>query len=118
MDGWGYFFYIAAFDIIYSCQDYDFDKETGLHSLPVRLGIITALIISYFNHFLSLTFFIAAGKYNKASNIYYICLLFIAILFIYQHILARPKKLKILPSSFYFSNSIVSVILFFRGGIR
>ena len=44
-------FWTAGFDIIYACQDYDFDRQTGLHSIPVRFGLANALLISRILHF-------------------------------------------------------------------
>ncbi len=112
----GLFFYISAFDIIYACQDVEFDKKAKLFSLPVKLGTSNSLILSRFNHFLSLIFFIAAGIFSKASIGYYFFVLLVAIMYVYLHIIVNlstnANRIKSLPILFYQINTLTPVLLF------
>lgn len=102
----------AGFDIIYACQDRDFDASNGLHSIPQRFGIARALWISRALHagmFLILVWIYAL------TGLHWIGLLGIlatAILLIHQHRLVRADDLSRLNAAFFTTNAWVSVILF------
>ena len=58
--GTAVFFWLAGFDIIYACQDYEFDRQQGLFSIPARFGLVKALWISAILHVLTIIFMILA----------------------------------------------------------
>jgi len=62
--------WVAGFDILYACQDFSFDTETGLHSIPVRFGVDTSLNIARFLHILAVAFLVVVG-YLMALNVVY-----------------------------------------------
>jgi 4-hydroxybenzoate polyprenyltransferase len=102
----------AGFDIIYACQDYDFDSQSGLHSIPRRLGIARALWVSRIFH---ASMFAALVLIYSLAGLHWLGLLGIiatAALLVYQHRLVRAGDLSRLNMAFFTTNAWVSVILF------
>ncbi len=102
----------AGFDIIYACQDYEYDVRAGLRSIPQRFGIAQALRISRALHALM---FLALLWIYFLTGLHWIGLLGIiatAALLIHQHSLVRPDDLSKLNAAFFTTNAFVSVILF------
>jgi 4-hydroxybenzoate polyprenyltransferase len=102
----------AGFDIIYACQDRDFDAQAGLHSIPERFGVAQALWISRGLH---AAMFAALVWVYFLTGLHWIGLLGIiatAALLIYQHRLVRAGDLSRLNMAFFTTNAYVSVILF------
>jgi 4-hydroxybenzoate polyprenyltransferase len=106
----------AGFDVLYACQDYDFDRREGLYSIPARFGIARALWISRGLH---------AGAFAALVLLYFVTnlgLLAIAgvittgALLVYQHTLVRANDLSKLNAAFFTTNAFVSVILFLSFG--
>ena len=108
----GLMFYIAGFDILYSCQDADFDRSRGLHSIPSRLGIPTALWIARITHLVALGFFFRASLLSRGGPVLYLTLLLVSVLFAVEHALVRPGKLEHIPIAFFHINASISSILF------
>jgi len=104
----------AGFDILYALQDVDFDRRTGLFSVPARFGVVGALWISGFLHALTLTFLalLPAAYPQGLGRAYWVgwagCLLLIA----YQHWVVRPGDLSRLNAAFFTANGALSVWLF------
>jgi 4-hydroxybenzoate polyprenyltransferase len=104
--------YIAGFDILYACQDIEFDRSLRLFSMPACWGVHRGLHISSFLHgvtFLSLlalyfAFHLGAG--------YLLFLAVISVLLLWEHRLVRPDRLDKINFAFFHLNSIVSVLLF------
>lgn len=102
----------AGFDIIYACQDQEFDAEAGLHSIPRRFGVARALWISRALH---AAMFAALVWTSLLTGLRWIGLLGIivtALLLVHQHRLVRPGDLSRLNAAFFTTNAYVSVILF------
>jgi 4-hydroxybenzoate polyprenyltransferase len=102
----------AGFDILYACQDYDFDRRTGLYSAPVRLGIQGALWEARFIHLLMFAVLVILFR---TANLGWLGLLGVGItgaLLIYQHSIVRATDLSRLNAAFFTTNALVSVILF------
>ncbi|MGE0130976.1 MAG: UbiA-like polyprenyltransferase [Blastocatellales bacterium] len=102
----------AGFDIIYACQDRDFDEESGLRSIPQKFGVARALWISRALH---ATMFAALTLIYFLMGLHWIGLLGIiatAALLVYQHRLVRAGDLSRLNMAFFTTNAYVSVILF------
>ena len=101
----------AGFDVLYACQDFDFDRTEGLHSIPARFGIARALWISRGLHtgaFLALlTLYVVSGL----GPIALIGVILTAGLLLYQHRLVRADDLGRLNAAFFTTNAFVSVIL-------
>jgi 4-hydroxybenzoate polyprenyltransferase len=103
-------FWVAGFDILYACQDFQFDRDAGLHSIPRHLGIPRALWIARAFHaimlilLLSLLPAFALGKLALAG------ILAVMLLLIYEHSLVKPGDLSKLNAAFFTMNGIISVV--------
>lgn len=105
-------FYIAGFDIIYACQDYEFDKAMKLYSLPSKFGIAAALTVAKWSHVLSFLFLVLFAMISQLNLIFYLTVLAVGMLFIYEHYLVRGGNLQNIPFAFFHVNSTISVVLF------
>lgn len=102
--------WVSGFDIIYALQDYEFDKKSGLKSIPVMLGKRNALILSIFLHFLSVIFIFYTGFMGSFGILYYVGSVIFTGLLIYQHFLVKPNDLSRLNLAFFTLNGIASLI--------
>lgn len=107
----GLMFYIAGFDILYACQDHEFDRDAGLHSVPARFGISAALWVARICHVIALSFFIAAGAYSGSGPIFLATAGVVGVLFWIEHRLVGPGKLEKIPIAFFHINASISIIL-------
>ena len=103
-------FWVSGFDIIYSLQDEEFDKEQKLHSIPVLLGKKNALILSKLLHFLTFSALSIAGLFGNFGLYYWIGFLIFSALLIYQHTLVKHNDLSKINLAFFTTNGIASVI--------
>ena len=102
--------WVAGFDIIYGAQDYDFDTQNGIYSIPARFGVKNALLISTLFHVITLACLFLVGVLSvKLSTIYYIGLSIIAILFVVQHKLVSPDNLQNVKIASYNVNQVISI---------
>ncbi len=106
----------AGFDVLYACQDYEFDKKSGLRSIPVRFGIKNSLVIARLFHaqafiVLLLLYFVTELGWLAQAGV-----LVVAVLMIYQHTLVKPNDLSRMNAAFFATNAFVSVILFLTFG--
>ncbi len=106
-------FYIAGFDILYACQDIDFDQFMKLYSIPAKFGLVKALWIARFSHFISVISLIIFAILSKLNIIFAITIGIIAILFFIEHYLVKDGKMEKIPIAFFNVNSIISTVLFF-----
>lgn len=110
--------WVAGFDIIYGSQDYDFDINNGIHSIPVQFGVKNALHIAAGFHGITLILLVIVGALsNYLGTIYYVGLMIITILFIVQHKIISPDNLSRVKIASYSINQLVSVIFLICGAI-
>ncbi len=102
-------FWVAGFDIIYACQDYDFDKKNNLHSIPAKLGIKKALNISKLFHLLTIFFLILLGSIIKVSFVYWLSVVFVSAMLFYEQSLVKHNDLSKLNLAFFTLNGWVSI---------
>jgi len=102
-------FWVAGFDIIYACQDYSFDKRHGLHSIPARFGIATALKISEAMHIVTLLLFVWLKYVVGFGWIYTAALLAAGALLFVQHRMVRPDDLSRADAAFFTANGFLSL---------
>jgi 4-hydroxybenzoate polyprenyltransferase len=105
-------FWIAGFDLIYACQDVDFDRAHGLHSVPARYGIAAALRLSALCHALTTLLLFALGLAAGLGWPYWIGAVAGAGLLAYEHALVRPGDLSRIDVAFFRINSVLSLTLF------
>lgn len=104
--------WVAGFDIIYACQDVEFDHALGLHSIPKRYGIRAALWISALAHAGTLALLLAVLKMENLGWIALAGLLVVAALLVYEHALVRPSDLRRVNAAFFTVNGFVSIFFF------
>jgi 4-hydroxybenzoate polyprenyltransferase len=102
--------WVAGFDMIYACQDFDFDVKMRLHSVPARLGIAGALRAAAACHFGTIfLLFLLPWVYDGFGGIYLSGVAAIAVLLIYEHWLVRPDDLSRVNQAFFHVNAVVSL---------
>jgi len=104
--------HIAGFDILYACQDVEFDKKINLFSIPARFGTAAAFNFSSFLHFLSFLSFFLLFIVFDLGVVYMVALFLIGCLFVLEHQLVKPYDLTHIKTAFFHVNSAISIILF------
>ena len=105
-------FWVAGFDVLYSCQDYDFDQQAGLHSIPRYFGIARALWIARFFHLLMLILLMGLVVVFGLGKLAVAGVIVVAILLGYEHSLVSPTNLSKLNAAFFTMNGVISVVFF------
>jgi 4-hydroxybenzoate polyprenyltransferase len=106
----------AGFDVLYACQDYEFDRREGLHSIPSRFGIARSLWISRLLHVGAFAALVALYFVTHLGLLAVFGLMATGALLVYQHTLVRADDLSRLNAAFFTTNAFVSVILFLTFG--
>lgn len=102
-------FWVAGFDILYACQDVDFDRKAKLYSVPALLGVPTALRVAAICHVGMLCLLIALSCISSdLHNIFGFGLIPIGFLLAYQHSLVRPDDLSRVNQAFFQVNALIS----------
>lgn len=109
------FFWVGGFDILYACQDVDFDQGAGLHSIPARWGIVRALRIAAVSHACAAVCLLALWSVSGLGPVFLVGTLLIAGLLVYEHWLVRPDDLTRVNMAFFQVNAVISVGLFLIG---
>jgi 4-hydroxybenzoate polyprenyltransferase len=111
--GGAVFFWVAGFDILYACQDADFDRTARLHSVPARLGIPASLRLAMVCHVVMLGLLgVLYATTRELGAVFLIGLIAVAVLLAYEHWLVRPDDLTRVNRAFFQVNAVVSVGLF------
>jgi len=105
-------FWTAGFDIIYSCQDYEFDTDAGLFSLPRRLGVAGALLVSRLLHVTMLACLLALVHTLQLGALSLVGIAVVAALLVYEHLLVKADDLSRVNAAFFTINGYVSVLFF------
>jgi len=101
----------AGFDVLYACQDFEFDRSEGLHSIPARFGISRALWISRGLHTAAFLALLTLYMVSGLGPLALFGVVLTAALLLYQHRLVRANDLSRLNAAFFTTNAFVSVIL-------
>ena len=105
-------FWVGGFDVLYACQDYDFDSGAGLHSIPRYCGIGASLWIARAFHALMLVLLICLVP-AFGLRIWAVCgVCVVALLLTYEHSLVTAKDLSKLNAAFFTMNGVISVVFF------
>ena len=102
----------AGFDIIYSCQDYEFDVAESLFSLPRKIGVARALRVSQLLHILMLVCLIALVNALDLGPLSVAGIVAVGLLLVYEHSLVKPDDLSRVNAAFFTMNGWVSVLFF------
>ena len=101
----------AGFDIIYACQDINFDRKHGLHSIPARLGIRWALWVSSALHVVAVLLLVGIPLLTKLGIFYYMGVGIVVSIFIYEHAIVKPGDLSRVNLAFFTLNGMISLVL-------
>lgn len=102
----------SGFDIMYACQDYEFDKKAGLRSIPARFGIKNSLWIARMFHFQAFVVLLLLYAVTDLGWLALAGVIAVGGLLIYQHTLVKANDLSKMNAAFFTTNAFVSVILF------
>ncbi|QHT60534.1 UbiA family prenyltransferase [Paenibacillus lycopersici] len=105
-------FWLAGFDTIYACQDFEFDRREGVHSIPARFGLAGGLQLARAFHFLTAAGFISLYWLTDLSWLYLIGAIASVGFLGYQHMLVKPNDISRVQTAFFTMNSFLSVTLF------
>ncbi|ODA42003.1 UbiA-like polyprenyltransferase [Desulfosporosinus sp. BG] len=110
--GFGVMTWVAGFDVVYACQDVEFDRKEGLHSIPAIFGVQRGLEISSFLHILAPLFFIAVGVVMSMSWLFYFGVAIAIVLLFRQHRLVTADDFSKIGVAFFDLNGYLSILLF------
>jgi 4-hydroxybenzoate polyprenyltransferase len=105
-------FWVGGFDVLYACQDYEFDKSTGLHSVPRYFGISRSLTIARAFHLVMLLCLVGLVAAFGLGKIAATGVVVVALLIAYEHSLVKADDLSKLNAAFFTMNGVISVVLF------
>ncbi|HEY3341249.1 MAG TPA: UbiA-like polyprenyltransferase, partial [Anaerolineae bacterium] len=105
-------FWIGGFDMIYACQDTEFDRSERLHSIPARFGNGVALKLAAISHVTTMLLLTGAGIIMSLSVIYWVGLVIVAALLVYEHRLVKPDDLTHIDVAFFNINGYISITIF------
>jgi 4-hydroxybenzoate polyprenyltransferase len=101
--------WVAGFDIIYACQDVEFDRNHGLCSIPRAMGVRNALRLAAACHALMIVPLVAQGLVYPLGPIYFLGVAAVAVLLVYEHALVRPDDLTRVNIAFFQVNIVISI---------
>lgn len=104
-------FWLAGLDIIYACQDIEFDRNIGLFSFPSKYGLRNALLLSSIFHIIMLLLLVCLIPIGRLGWLYVIGLVVVTGLLIYEHTIISYKDLSKINTAFFHTNGILSAIL-------
>jgi 4-hydroxybenzoate polyprenyltransferase len=105
-------FWVGGFDVLYACQDYEFDRQSGLHSIPRHIGIRGALAVARAFHIVMLILLIALVTVFGLGKLAVAGVIAVAALLAYEHTLVSPRDLSKLNAAFFTMNGVISVVFF------
>jgi 4-hydroxybenzoate polyprenyltransferase len=105
-------FWVGGFDVLYACQDYEFDRESNLHSIPRYIGIRGALLVARLFHAVMLLLLIALILTFGLGKLAVAGVIAVAVLLLYEHSLVHPTNLSKLNAAFFTMNGVISVVFF------
>ena len=101
-------FWVAGFDILYACQDAEFDRAAGLHSVPARIGIRRSLRLAAMCHLeMFLLLMLLGQRCPSLERVYFVGLVPIGMLLVYEHLIVKPDDLTRVNRAFFLVNGIV-----------
>lgn len=104
--------WVTGFDLIYACQDVEFDRREGLHSIPARFDVATSLRLSSLMHVVMVAALAAVGVIEELGALYWVGLAIAGALLVYEHRLVKPNDLSRLDQAFFDMNGYIAVTVF------
>lgn len=104
-------FWIAGFDLIYACQDVEFDRQAGLRSVPAMMGVAAALWMARGFHVVTIAALLAVGQVAGLGWLYLAGVAIVALLLAVENAIVRPNDLSRVNVAFFTLNGVVSLVL-------
>ena len=104
--------WVAGFDVLYALFDLEHDRAHGLHSLPARFGVPAAFAVARSCHIATVAFLASAGFALDAGLFYWLGVVAVAALLVYEHSLVSPRDTSRLDAAFFTMNGVISVTFF------
>lgn len=105
-------FWVGGFDVLYACQDCDFDRQAGLHSVPRFFGIGAALWIARAFHLIMVGLLVALVMVFGLGFLATAGIVVVILLLLYEHSMVKPNDLSKLNAAFFTMNGVISVLFF------
>jgi 4-hydroxybenzoate polyprenyltransferase len=105
-------FWVGGFDVLYACQDHEFDQRAGLHSIPRFFGIGRALWIARLFHAVMLVLLVGLVLVFGLGKLAVVGVVVVMLLLAYEHSLVSPTNLSKLNAAFFTMNGVISVVFF------
>jgi len=103
-------FWLVGFDILYSCMDVEFDRRSGLKSIPQKFGIENALRIALISHVMMVVFLLGLLLFvDELGFLYFAGVVIVTGLLFYEHYLVRPDDLSKINIAFFNMNGMISI---------
>ncbi|MBI4201401.1 MAG: UbiA family prenyltransferase [Chloroflexi bacterium] len=103
--------WVGGFDVFYACQDIDFDRAHGVHSIPQRFGAVAAFWVARAMHLSTSLALLALGFWLGLAFPYYIGWALASALLVYEHVIISPKDLSRLNMAFFNVNGYIAIIV-------
>lgn len=104
--------WVSGFDVLYACQDIEFDRREALHSIPARLGVTHSFRLAQLLHFGSVVLLVIFGAVMQLGVLYFVGTGLFGLCIASQHRLVSPKDLSRMNAAFFTRNGIASVLFF------
>ncbi len=105
-------FWVGGFDVIYACQDIDFDRQNSLNSIPQAYGVSRALLLARALHLLMLGLLVTLVPVFGLGKIAFAGVAAVALLLLYEHSLVSARDLSKLNAAFFTMNGVIAVVFF------
>jgi 4-hydroxybenzoate polyprenyltransferase len=105
-------FWVGGFDVLYACQDYDFDRQAGLHSVPRYFGVAASLWIARLFHVIMVALLVALVITFGMGKLAIGGVIAVVLLLVYEHSLVKADDLSKLNAAFFTMNGVISVLFF------
>jgi 4-hydroxybenzoate polyprenyltransferase len=105
-------FWVAGFDLLYSCQDVEHDRSEGLFSVPSTLGVTAAFWIARLMHLAMLALLVWLAHAFALGYFALLGIAAVAMLLLYEHLIVSPRDLRRLNAAFFTMNGVISVVYF------
>lgn len=104
--------WVAGFDILYACQDFEHDRNVGLNSVPQAFGLETAFWLARVFHVGMLALLIWLCRLFALGPIAYIGVALVAVLLLYEHVIISPQDLSRMDAAFFTMNGVIAFVFF------
>jgi len=104
--------WVGGFDVLYACQDFDYDRSVGLFSVPAAFGLVGAFRIARVMHLGMVVLLFVMVHVFGLGRIAQVGMVVVTLLLLYEHSIISPKDLRRMNAAFFTLNGVISVLLF------